>query len=154
MWQDILENKEKIRAGNTTLTDITDGEAYRQYLDEGGFLANDFNISAIFSTDGVNLFSSTQVELWPIFLAISELSPTSRFARANMPLVAIWQGRGKPPYQQYMKVFSDEMNILHNEGFDFKHEQGRAVSKLKILCCTADLPAKAGVLNMTYFNGT
>ena len=46
-----------------------------------------FLLTALLNTDGVNLYSSSKVELWPIFLAINELSPKARFSRDNLLLV-------------------------------------------------------------------
>lgn len=135
------------------LRDITDGECYRRLLQEGGFLHDSDNLSATFNTDGVNLFSSSKVELWPIFLALNELSPAQRFSRENMLLVGIWQGKGKPPFQPYMEIFAEEMNKLKEEGVQISTHGRNTCCKLLLTCCIADLPAKASLLNMTYFNG-
>lgn len=57
-----------------TITDISDGLIYREisndFQDDDAFL-----LTALLNTDGVNIYSSSKVELWPIFLAINELSP-------------------------------------------------------------------------------
>lgn len=103
------------------------------------------------NTDGVNLYSSSRIELWPIFLAINELSPGLRFSRENLLIAGIWQGKGKPPFEQYMLRFSEEINRITDEGVYVK-----AINKhvyLSVICNTMDLLAKAGVLNMTQFNG-
>ncbi len=155
IWDDIVHNKAFANSNNSedVLRDITDGLCYRELLREGAFLADPNNISATFNTDGVSLFASTKVELWPIFLALNELSPSKRFARENMVLVGIWQGKGKPPFQPYTQIFSEIMNTLSSEGFDV-HVNGKCMRcRLMLTCCIADLPAKAALLNMSYFNG-
>ena len=63
------------------------------------------------------MYNSSNVKLWPVFLAINELNPSSRFARENMILAAIWQGKNKPPFSQYMAAFGEEMVPLYYEGF-------------------------------------
>ena len=87
-------------------------------------------------------------------MAINNLGPTQRFARSNMILVGVWQGKGKPPFKQYFEAFTKEMNNIQAEGVRICIDTEEVRVKLKVLCCTADIPAKAGLLNMTYFNGS
>lgn len=136
------------------ITDVSDGTAYRKMLSDDEFLTNaDYNITAILNTDGVNLYSSSKVELWPIFMAINELNPKARFSRNNVLLVAIWQGKGKPPFKQYVESLAPHLNSLYRDGVDITINDDNINVKLKVVCGVFDLPAKAGILNMTYFNG-
>ena len=136
------------------LTDITDGECYRAMMGDDLFLDKaKNNLTAIFNTDGVNLYSSSKVELWPIFLAINELSPAQRFSRNNIILLGLWQGKGKPPFQAFLQIFTDEMNTLYTEGVEVQIDEETYSVKLSVLCGITDLPAKAELLNMSYFNG-
>ena len=83
------------------LTDFTDGAGYRELLhSDNSVLKYPYSLTGILNTDGVNLYASSKVELWPVFLAVNELNPSLRFSRENMLLIAIWQGRGKPPFRQ------------------------------------------------------
>ncbi|KAJ8319642.1 hypothetical protein KUTeg_002805 [Tegillarca granosa] len=80
IWDDIQFNREasfeRKNNGSKELTDITDGASYRAMMGDGLFLdRTKNNLTAIFNTDGVSLYSSSKIELWPIFLAINELSP-------------------------------------------------------------------------------
>lgn len=123
-------------------------------MTDGGFLDKQLhNITGVFNTDGVNLYSSSKIELWPIFLALNELSPAQRFSRDNILLVGIWQGKGKPPFQQFFSIFSEDMNYLYTTGVQVQIEKDVYNVRLSILCGTTDLPAKAEMLNMSYFNG-
>lgn len=95
------------------------------------------------------------MKLWPIFLAVNEIPVQSRFARDNIILAGIWQGKDKPPFLQYLWSFGEEMCRLHDEGITI-HPPCLADSitvKLSVLCGTVDLQAKAYILNMTMFNG-
>ncbi|WAR10676.1 hypothetical protein MAR_035752, partial [Mya arenaria] len=92
------------------------------------------------NTDGVNLYLSLKIELWPFFLAINELSPPLRFATENILLAGLWQGKGKPPFKNVFQCLSEEINFV--------------TVTLSVLCVTFDLAAKAGALNMTYYNGS
>lgn len=101
IMEDIKKTKAKLKEQSQSsmkvVTDITDGVAYQKVVDNMSATESILNLTAIFNTDGINLYSSSKIELWPIFLAINELSPSLRFARENIILAGIWQGKGKPP---------------------------------------------------------
>ena len=140
---------------NADITDITDGSAYRSLMDDNKFLSGseNTNITATFNTDGICLFKSTHVELWPLYVVINELPPHMRFARENILLLGIWQGRGKPPFQSFLTAFGKEITKLFNNGVKINFDGKDICVKLAIICASVDLQAKAGVLNMTLFNG-
>ena len=106
MLQKILQTKAKFAnsSGCSTISDITDGKYYRSLLKDGEFLADVNCIRGIFNTDGIPLYKSAQVKLWPIFLAVNEIPLSERFSRDNMILVGIWQGKGNPPFLHYMNA--------------------------------------------------
>lgn len=119
------------------------------------FLSSDANISAIFNTDGVPLYSSSSVKLWPIFLAVNELPPSERFAKGNMILAGIWQGKGNPPFMQYIATFGDEMVDLYNTGVGINpgYQDEQIHVQFGVFLGTMDLQAKSYVLNMSHHNG-
>lgn len=157
IFEDINKCKSQINTRKTEsiITDITDGSEYRNLLNsEGGFLSsNPYNLTAILNTDGINLYSSSKVELWPFFIAINELSPPLRFSRDNLLLAAIWQGKGKPPFEKMLKHLGKEFELLYNEGVKVSIQHDVITVKMAVVCGVFDLPAKASILNMTYFNG-
>lgn len=106
------------------------------------------------NTDGLSLYSSSKVQLWPLFFAINELSPSLRFARENIILASIWQGKGKPPMQQYLGSLCSVFNNLYDAGIVVELDNKETSVKVKVICGTYDLPAKAAVLNMTQYNGS
>ena len=58
------------------VSDVVDGREYKKHsnlVDEPG------NIILTLNTDGVSMFRSSSVDLWPIWLAINELPPTHRY---------------------------------------------------------------------------
>ena len=61
------------------LTDIHDGKAYKQHMNEGGFLRNPLNISLIMNIDGVPIFKSSNTSLWPVYFLVNELPPNLRY---------------------------------------------------------------------------
>ena len=80
------------------ITDIVDGQNYRTLSQPGQFQHSSSNISVIMNCDGIPLYNSPNIKLWPVFLAIDELPSSQRFAHENMILAAIWQAKIKPPF--------------------------------------------------------
>jgi hypothetical protein len=64
-----------------------------------------------------------------------------------------WQGKGKPPFKQYLEIFSKEMNSLRDVGTDICIDNDHIQVKVGVVVSTVDLPAKAAMMNMTLFNG-
>lgn len=134
-----------------TLSDIHHGDMYKkQFVNTSD---HEIRLTGILNTDGINLYKSSKVELWPVYLAINELSPCHRFSRENILLVALWQGKGKPPFKIYFENISQEINLLTEEGFQLDTDGEVLTVYLSVIGLTLDLPAKAGVLNMTQYNG-
>lgn len=68
------------------MEDVYDASVYKQLSANGGFLAQGSNnYSLAMWTDGVDAVESNQVEVWPVFAQILELSPR---ARQRNPLLA------------------------------------------------------------------
>ena len=65
--------------------DIYDSANYVQLTHPGGFLSVDFpaNVSFCLNTDGIQLFNSSAIHFWPIWLTINELPQVMRCACIN-----------------------------------------------------------------------
>ena len=50
------------------------------------------HITLTMNTDGVPLYNSSSVSLWPVFLEINELPPSERSLIQNMIIWGLWQG--------------------------------------------------------------
>jgi len=134
--------------------DIIDGKLYKKLCEPGQFLNQNTNISALMNTDGIPLYSSSKVKLWPIFLAINELPPSHRFSRNNLILAGIWQGKGNPPFLHYMYSFACSIEKLYYEGFAITPPNSSKVTvRLSVICASVDLQAKAYIANMSMHNG-
>ena len=53
--------------------DIVNREYYQQILQSDNFLKSPFNITFTMNTDGVQFFSSSKMNCWPVFVTINEL---------------------------------------------------------------------------------
>lgn len=58
-----------------SLRDVTDGWEYMHHRE---FLSKQEHVSLLLNTDGVSLFRSSTVSLWPIWLAVNELPSHTR----------------------------------------------------------------------------
>ena len=156
LWAAIECTKRRLREDSETndLKDITDGEGYQRLTHKGGFLdPMKPNISFCFNTDGIPLFSSSGVKLWPIFLAVNELPPAVRYCRENIILAGLWQGNTKPPFLQYLSALGRHLHRLYIEGVNVTCARGNFCCKAAVLVGCMDLQAKAYVLDMTMHNG-
>ena len=60
------------------ISDVYDRKAYLAHMVEERFLSNPMNISMLLSTDGIQVFKSANLSLWPICFVINELPPHLR----------------------------------------------------------------------------
>lgn len=93
--------------------------------------------------DGLPLFKSTNVQLWPILCIVTKISAKSPF------IAGLYCGNSKPDeLSEYLKEFVEEMIVLENEGFLFRNKLYRV--KLSAVIC--DAPARAYVKNIKNHN--
>ena len=57
------------------MEDICDGKEYQKHKD---FVSQPGNITLTVNTDGVPIFKSANISLWPIWVSINELPPHVR----------------------------------------------------------------------------
>ncbi|XP_013380319.1 uncharacterized protein LOC106151541 [Lingula anatina] len=106
-------------------------------------------------TDGVPLFKSSKVGLWPLFLSINELPYHDRLKPENLLFAGLWYGKSKPSMSVYLEPFYESLKKLREEGISVncEHCAKSFVVKGILLCGTCDLPAKCLMMNMAQFNG-
>ena len=63
------------RDEDSDIRDVLDGDEYRKH---SSFLSEPGNVTLLLNTDGVSMFKSSTISLWPIWLAINELPPHIR----------------------------------------------------------------------------
>jgi hypothetical protein len=108
-------------------------------------------IKLMMNTDGVPLYSSSSVSLWPVYLVINNLPSHIKFRKENMIIWGLWQGRGKPNFHTYFSPLVAELNNLWTNGIHvFQEEQ---IINVKLTIATMDLQAKAYVMAMNQHNG-
>ena len=70
-----LQRRFELEKDSESLQDVSDGW---EYLKHAEFLTERGNVSFLVNTDGVSLFRSSNISLWPIWLAVNELPPHIR----------------------------------------------------------------------------
>lgn len=150
VWDSIQETR---ASKCDSLSDIKSGTGYRNLEAPGGFLHESTNTTLSLFTDGIPLFKSSSVSLWPVYLIINELPPKERFQRKNLILWGIWQGVGKPKMCMFLKPLVLDLIELYTNGTIFTYNEQDVCSKSMVIVATMDLQARAYFLNMTQHNG-
>ena len=139
------------------IEDIYDGCIYKELFEDNGLLSNPDNISFLWNTDGVPLFKSSKVSIWPIFLVINELEPKFRFKSENMIFAGMWYGTMKPEPSIFLEPLYRELKTLEN-GVTLKvrlndNRYGLKLVRAFLIAGTFDLPARSLVAGTIQFNG-
>lgn len=139
-------NKEK------NIRDIYDGTNYKTAF-YGGFLDSPNSLSFSFNTDGVQIFKSSTLSMWPVYMLVNELPPTERKLKENIIYYGLWIGSKKPQMWSYLKPMHQEMTKLE-DGVHMSDKYGNdIIMKATLLNCVCDLPARCMVSNSMQFNG-
>ncbi|KAE8738853.1 hypothetical protein FOCC_FOCC015657 [Frankliniella occidentalis] len=150
--EDIQYRFKRVKMNPNNLEDIFDGSVYKKAMQD--LSSEKYNISFMWNTDGVCLYDSSKLQLWPLYLVINELPPEKRFKRENLILVAVYIGESKPNVNVYLKhVYPLVDQLREGISVSVAGEEDPVVVKCCIICGTCDSPAKAMMFNMKLFNG-
>lgn len=116
-----------------TLTDVWDGVKLRTLSVEGEFFSRENRIALSISVDGVPLFHSSSMSMWPVYLAILNLPPNIRMNAENMLLAGLWVGPKKPAMKQLLDPVVLKLQDLHTKGLAFSLPSGCVTIKAKLL---------------------
>ena len=109
-------------------------------------------IYLLVSTDGVPLYKSSTVSLWPVSFIILNLPPTIRMNSENIILSGFWVG-SKPIMRLLFAPILDNLSQLESSGLEIRTSSVIHYIFVKLAMGIFDLPAKAAVLNAKQFNG-
>lgn len=68
------------------IRDIFDGQEYRKNAE---FLKGKANVTFTLNTDGVAIYKSSKIEIWPIWLQINELPPSQRYCKYQYVIIIV-----------------------------------------------------------------
>jgi hypothetical protein len=111
-----------------------------------------YNISFTLNTDGVPIFKSSKFSIWPVYLMINELPFKMRKLSDNMLLCGLWFGDAKPFIATFSQPLHKSLKKLE-DGISFTVGEEVLHCKAFLICITADIPARALLLNMIELNG-
>ena len=133
----LLQERFRRNTSDGIISDIYDGKEYKKH---GEFLNQASHVSFALNTDGVALFRSSKVDIWPVWMVInelprnkrySELSPCCskcllcmynilpRFQKRYMLLAALWYSADDPYMNTFLRPVIDDINKkvnTHNIG--------------------------------------
>lgn len=138
-------HREKI--SNENLEDIYDGSVYKKYARINGFLSKIWNMSFTWNTDGISIFRSSKLSIWPFFLQINELPFADWCKKKNIILGGVWFSDNKPEANIFLSVFREPLSQLFR-GVHMVVRRAVVTIRAKIICGSADIPARAKFLNM------
>ncbi|XP_069470109.1 uncharacterized protein [Ambystoma mexicanum] len=134
------------------MKDVYDGELYLD-LFERGFLNDPNSLSFAMNTDGVPVFKSSKVSMWPVYLIVNELPISQRKLRENVLLYGIWVSSKKPVMWSFLKPLYADLAQLEDGVVFNDHNNSSFTCHATLLTVTCDLPARCLVSNSTQFNG-
>ncbi len=133
--------------------DIHCGSGYRKIGGASDFFTYPEHIGAIFNTDGISVFKSSRLTVWPIYLALASLPPSIRMNKDNLIVTSLWVGHCKPPMHLLLPLFTSELERLSMVGVSVQTASGVKTVRMKPLFGVFDLIAKAPIMNIKQFNG-
>lgn len=122
-------------------------------LSEGRFFSNFCHLAFSFTTDGVSIFKSSTVSLWPVYLQILNLPLPVRMYAENIILCGLYVGPSKPRMELLFKPIIKRMEAMGGMGLSINTPDGLKTVRARFVFGTFDLPAKASVLCAKQFNG-
>ena len=140
------------------IEDIYNGLIYEKHLKNYGFLANPDNISFLWNADGVPLFKSSKISIWPIFLVINELEPSLKFKSENIIFAGIRYSSKKPEAALFLEPLYKELKLL-KEGIKVNIPAANTdtyfskLIKAILIAGNFDLPARCLISVTVQFNG-
>ena len=141
------------RQNSSNIEDVYDGSLYKKLYEDGGFLSCPHNISLQMNTDGVSIFNSSKVSVWPLYLTINELPPKVRFSRDMRIFAGLWYGSCKPNFTTFLRPFAEELFDSYTNGISVKLGETEVTVRVLLLSACLDAPARCMFQGFTQFNG-
>lgn len=149
----ILESKTGSKLNwETNVNDVRNGTFYKTLKEK-----NDNNnckyLTIQWNTDGIQVFNSSKMSVWPIQLMLNELP--YREQRENIILVGLWFSPTKPDMNTFLSPFVQELCKLHSEGIDIQLLGHNSPTNFKIytLISSVDSVARPMIQRIKQFNG-
>ncbi|XP_057321193.1 uncharacterized protein LOC130664985 isoform X1 [Microplitis mediator] len=137
---------------NNDIRNMSDGQIYKKLSTINHPLADKYNFTYTFNTDGCQPSKSSKLSIWPIYVKINELPP--KLQSKHIIMTGLWVHKKEPGMLLFLQPFVHQANKLSDEGIQWKLGDQLITSKFIPLCAVVDSVARCKVLNMKQYNGT
>lgn len=152
LLQQMEQYSEKKSCTGENFSDFQNGDWIQSNI---SFMLFKWNLALGICIDGIPIYKSSKVSLWPVYCIILNLPPLIRYKVENILLLSCATSPRQP--EEYRAICSHlvyELAILNNgvpveNCFDSSHKILRA----RLCFLTSDLEAKNKLLNMSGYNG-
>ena len=144
-WSSLLCSKDP----SSVITDVWDAKV----LSSDSFFSSSTNVALSVFTDGIPVFKSSKVSVWPVYYIVLNLPPSVHIKAKNIILSGMWVGPTKPPMQHLLFPLTQKIQDLSTTGIKMNSPNGVMIIRAKLVLGIFDLPAKATVLNCKQYNG-
>ena len=118
-----------------------------------GFLTKPENLALMLNTDGVQKLKSSSMNIWPVYLAVTNFPPHLRMNLDHIILAGIWAGAKKPPMDVLLSPVISAIASLSSKGIEINIGSSKKIVRAELVAAVFDLPARSAVLNMKQYNG-
>lgn len=130
------------------IRDLEDGENCK-----AATKVSKYDINFVLNTDGFPMGNSTTMQIWPCFLAISNIHHKLR--PSYLMLTNIYCGPCKPHFDYFLEGCLTQLTEIGSEGFEWVNPKNNEIehSKAYVTVCAVDAQARAPLQNVAYYNG-
>jgi hypothetical protein len=149
----ILNRKTDHNGSN--ISSLFDGLIYKAHQK---FLDIKSNISLSYYADGVALYTSSKLSIWPFFLHINELPIEERYKIENTIILGLWYDKEKKPFfNTFLEPTIPFFDSFRTKGITIEFIENNKVCNFNLkgilIFGNGDAPARAIMLHFLQFNG-
>lgn len=133
----------------TDVTDKSNGEILKSVISSD---ESEFVLSLSLSTDGVAIFKSNNLSLWPVQVVQNFLPPEIRYFNKYVIVTNLYFGSNKPDMTKFIQPLVNEIDELNRNGFTVTYNYETIRFTVFITHCCVDLQAKTLVQQIKLYN--
>lgn len=153
--RDLILNRKSTDQNGSTISSLYDGLIYKSHSE---FLNEKTNISLSYYSDGVALYTSSKLSIWPFYLHINELPIEERYKIENTIVLGLWYDKEKKPFfNTFLEPTIPFFDSFRTKGINIEYTENNKVfnfiMKGILMFGNGDAPARAILLHFLQFNG-
>lgn len=110
-----------------SIQDVWDGSVLKKLRAPNRFFSNQQNLALSLFTDGVPLYKSSKLSMWPVFLVILNLPASIRSNAENIILCGLWVGPKKPLMSLLIDPVVESLHSLATSGLTINMQSGTCI---------------------------